>query len=1264
MVGDRKDSAEMELEDAPFNFPIKKVVPMRKSLQASPLEGSGSFSLKHKQFNLLNLSTEDLPDSTNPGPHDDSLNDIAFTTSPERRNGSNSSGNSPGTPTFLLRHNPEGSAFKLVESPGNSRHVNKVSLARDTFSLTPGLIFMPENSKRDASYVGERSSSDLGNTYTCTTDDSYGYSGAFEHHVRFPTPLNKMHRYENQNRENFINFGWQHEEESKREGDDSSLQSPNLGLDFSPNTGSSYNYKNLTESPSSDVFSEVLPKSLFGNKEDFSSQPDIMGIVSQLVHSQLAPESFIKSYLSSSSSSYQDGAGSRQDHGEGEGEVEAKGSARSAAPRYDLDPRDLRTSESLFNEQRPDDRQKDITNRSAATATAINSAAVSQAWNMDINSGAISSDPFARGIQSIGAGGLDRGESDSPRGGQQNVPALNPQTSLLYPAHSMYDQQEHHTQGLHGLTQHEAAYQSSFQQPRQQLNQQHLLQLLLLQQQQIQTQHAGAPSLDSLGFSTPQIPSRHIQSSGQNVNQMSSGSCIINQPAQPTQPMSGKTHSHAQGPNSDNGALHNSLASQMLSMPHLQRDTDHPTVLLKHCAEPSFFPPNQLRPKTYMKATDIGQGINYLSQTRGCVHSNDLELDSDLGIRQLISSPRSGTTSTSGSGTWASSFSHPLPPSRSLGSTASSLNTHNVSELDFPNPLPQPIMSQSWSSAFGAGQLGCHTKNQPAPQQMPLSLSQDFSVPSNTNWSRNSTNTNRLPSQQQQQQQQQHHQGSFAPFVYLPPPPVTSSQYHAPIGGQMMPVTGLPTAQYGQYVPQGPHTHAQQRHYTPVYPSLQYALDYRDLNQHQQHMDDDRMLHEDDLSGRLGSMGLTSESRFQFLDANSHRKTTKSFGQQNAADVEAIMQSYPATDAHKLLVSQNAINATASSSSFHNNTHAHCDFGGSSVSSLNNAYGNRQYLDARQQQQQQQQQFNQKLLPQMVERERSGFDRDFRSSRDLGSDSEKPYTESKQRERDSWDSQGSSLFDLHRGGHSDFSGQHASNISGLNARGEDLRNTSSSFGRGFGPLSQSQSQPPMQLQSRLQGGQVEDPLRLSMESRHSQSFEKGFQGHASIPVPSMLGRGPALSQHGDGPGSGNTYSAHPSNALSHSSSTAPLAAGLLTAPSSASTSAVHVTSSTHPAPKERLELVESPHSKLAYKDFYRHFRGMERESVEVAKQYAEESLTWMPETARWRVLLELADLAKRSNDFDKVRLRRPSLSVEQRDCPVLSSIVMPEWPRC
>lgn len=1241
MVGDRKDLAEMELEDAPFNFPIKKVVPMRKSLQASSLEGSDSFSLKHKQFNLLNLSTEDLPDFTNPGSHDDIMNDVAFTNSPERRNGAHSSGNSPGTPTFLLRHNPEGSAFKLVESPGNSRHVNKVSLARDALSLTPGLIIMPESSKRDAPFVGESNLSDLGGSYSSAADDSYGFSGAFEHHVPFPTPLNKMHRYENQNRENFLNFGWQHEGESKREEDDSSLQSPNLGLDFSPNSGSSYNYKNITESPSSDFFCDVQPKSLFGSKEDLSSQPDIMGIVSQLVHSQLAPETFIKSYLSGSSCSYQENVSSHRDHGE----IEAKVSPKSAGQRYNLDPRDLMGSESLNDEQRADDMRRDYSDRPTGTVTSGSICpVVSQPWMTDHCSVAMPSTVFNRGIKSsgtgtgAGAGGSDSCVSESSRGGpeNQNAPIINSQASAHYPAYggsNMYTQLEHHAQGPHCLTQHEAVYQSSFQQPRQQVTQQHLLQLLLQQQQH--TQHTGASCLDSAGFSIPQIASRHVHPTDQNINQMSGGSCIVNQPAQSAQPMSVKIQSHALGQSGDNSNFHTSLASQMLSMPHLQRDGEHSTVLLKHCAEPSLFLPNQLRQKTYIKSTDSGQG-NYLSQTRGCVHSNDLELDSDVGNRQLINSPRSGTTSTSNSGTWSSSFSHPLPQSRSLGSTTSSLITHNMSDHEFPTPLSQPVTSQSWTSnAFGTapGPAGCHSKNQqPMPQQ--LSLSHDFSMTSNANWNRNSNN--RLPQHQQQQQQQQHHQGVFAPFVYLPPPPATSQQYHAPIGGPILSIPGQPTAQYGQYGPLGSHPHPQQRHYTPVYPPLQYAVDFRDLNQNQQMLDDERILHEDDLNERMGSMGLTPESRFQFLDANSHRKTTKSFGQLGTVEGEAVMQSYPATDPHKLLVSQNVIHAAASSGSFpsHGHTLIHSDFAGSAVSG---AYGTRQYPDIRQQQlQQQQQQFCHKLQPQMGDRERLGFDRDLRSSRDFGSDSENPYAESKQRERDSWESQGSSLFDLHRVIPGDFVGQHASSTSGLNVRGEDLRNSGNNFGRGFG------QQPLSQMQSRTQStggpGPAEDPLRLSMESRHIQTFEKGLQGHghANMPVSSMSGRGSTLLQHIDGTGSSNTYSVHSSNTLSHSSSVAPLTAGSSTAASAV----VHApsSSSSHSAPKERLELVESPHSKLAYKDFYRHFRGMERESVEVAKQYAEESLTWMPETARWRVLLELADLAKRSNDFDKVRL--------------------------
>jgi phage gp46-like protein len=48
--------------------------------------------------------------------------------------------------------------------------------------------------------------------------------------------------------------------------------------------------------------------------------------------------------------------------------------------------------------------------------------------------------------------------------------------------------------------------------------------------------------------------------------------------------------------------------------------------------------------------------------------------------------------------------------------------------------------------------------------------------------------------------------------------------------------------------------------------------------------------------------------------------------------------------------------------------------------------------------------------------------------------------------------------------------------------------------------------------------------------------------------------------------------------------------------------------------------VESPQSKAAYKEFYKNFRAKERESVEVARKYAEESLLWMTENAKWRYI--------------------------------------------
>ena len=93
--------------------------------------------------------------------------------------------------------------------------------------------------------------------------------------------------------------------------------------------------------------------------------------------------------------------------------------------------------------------------------------------------------------------------------------------------------------------------------------------------------------------------------------------------------------------------------------------------------------------------------------------------------------------------------------------------------------------------------------------------------------------------------------------------------------------------------------------------------------------------------------------------------------------------------------------------------------------------------------------------------------------------------------------------------------------------------------------------------------------------------------------------------------------------------------------------------------QDRQELVESPQSKLAYKDFYRHFRTLERDSVDMARKYAEESLQWMPERAQWRVLLEMADLAKRSNEFEKAR----ELYAQVCDSQPLASQGWLEWSK-
>ncbi|KAI2512860.1 hypothetical protein MHU86_1406 [Fragilaria crotonensis] len=76
-----------------------------------------------------------------------------------------------------------------------------------------------------------------------------------------------------------------------------------------------------------------------------------------------------------------------------------------------------------------------------------------------------------------------------------------------------------------------------------------------------------------------------------------------------------------------------------------------------------------------------------------------------------------------------------------------------------------------------------------------------------------------------------------------------------------------------------------------------------------------------------------------------------------------------------------------------------------------------------------------------------------------------------------------------------------------------------------------------------------------------------------------------------------------------------------------------------PGETKRAELVESPETRAAFKEFYRNFRLNERSSIQEAKEYALKALETgaVPEKTHWRVYLELADLAKRSNRFVEAR---------------------------
>lgn len=76
-----------------------------------------------------------------------------------------------------------------------------------------------------------------------------------------------------------------------------------------------------------------------------------------------------------------------------------------------------------------------------------------------------------------------------------------------------------------------------------------------------------------------------------------------------------------------------------------------------------------------------------------------------------------------------------------------------------------------------------------------------------------------------------------------------------------------------------------------------------------------------------------------------------------------------------------------------------------------------------------------------------------------------------------------------------------------------------------------------------------------------------------------------------------------------------------------------------PNEAKRSELIESPATRAAFKEFYRAIRSEERVSFQNAENFALQSLAdgSLPESVHWRVYLELADLAKRSNRYFEAR---------------------------
>jgi tetratricopeptide (TPR) repeat protein len=194
------------------------------------------------------------------------------------------------------------------------------------------------------------------------------------------------------------------------------------------------------------------------------------------------------------------------------------------------------------------------------------------------------------------------------------------------------------------------------------------------------------------------------------------------------------------------------------------------------------------------------------------------------------------------------------------------------------------------------------------------------------------------------------------------------------------------------------------------------------------------------------------------------------------------------------------------------------------------------------------------------------------------------------------------------------------------------------------------------------GGPTNGPMKTNLGQRSSQSISQTFLHPPSVPSTSNASSidtsstnanprptrrttptGPQLYRSNTGSSSSSMPPTPPSNnspSITRSSD-GPLVRGKSTSSSTdapqMSTSPSSSLSLARPPPQSSTEFVESPRTKHMYKEFYRIFRVKERESLEAARIYATDALSWVPDKSKWKIYLELAEIAKRNNEFVEAR---------------------------